>query len=79
MGYDRVPLDQIIGARMFGVSIGFVKEVWLLGVRGASLDKLISMRMFSVTPAFVRESAVQGYRVPLNRRTYRHAYEQRDA
>lgn len=54
IGYDP-DTDELISARIFGVSAATVKEIVDMGYERPPLKQMVALRIHGVTPAFVRE------------------------
>ena len=54
LGYDHVPVDDLVSMRIHGATPEFVRDLKSLGYDHIPVDSLVSMRIHGVSPEFVR-------------------------
>jgi hypothetical protein len=61
-GFPAIDSDDLIQARVLGVTGGYVRSLKALGVRG-DMDAFVQLRTLGVTPAFVQRARNAGVNV----------------
>lgn len=63
VGFDRLDLDDVIGARIHRVSADLVREYRTLGLGSIDLAEAMALSIHRVTPEYIREMSRLGFKV----------------
>ena len=62
LGYQRIPLEEVIRLRDHGVSPEFIEGLKRAGYAGLPIDQLIRLQSHGVTPEYIEKMKAQGFK-----------------